>query len=117
MGKTMKPEAATQRLILDWLSANHIWHERRNTGAMVSSYNGKKRMTKFSAPGTADIMATTFNLCGCGGQGFVRIIWIEVKAPKGKQSDTQKEFQRQVEEAGHTYVLAYSLEDVIEALG
>jgi hypothetical protein len=38
---------------------------------------------------------------------------IEVKAPRGKQSDHQKEFQKQLEAAGGRYVLAYSLEDVM----
>lgn len=41
---------------------------------------------------------------------------IEVKAPKGKQSDHQKEFQKNLEAAGAKYVLAYSLEDVMVAL-
>jgi hypothetical protein len=39
-------------------------------------------------------------------------IWIEVKAADGKQSELQKSFQQQVEEHGHTYILARSLEDV-----
>lgn len=34
-----------------------------------------------------------------------------------KQSDDQKEFQRKVESRGHTYILAYKIEDVIERLG
>lgn len=116
MSKTAKPEAALQRLILDWLAANRIWHERRNTGAVVQSYGGKTRMTRFSRPGTADVMATTFNLCSCGGQGFVRIVWIECKAAKGKQSDAQKTFQQEVEAAGHIYILAFSLDDVVVIL-
>ena len=43
-------------------------------------------------------------------------VGIEVKAPKGKQSDHQKEFQRNLEAAGGRYVLAYNLDDVIGAL-
>jgi hypothetical protein len=42
-------------------------------------------------------------------------VGIEVKAPKGKQSDHQKEFQRNPEVAGGKYLLAYSLEDVLSA--
>lgn len=41
---------------------------------------------------------------------------IEVKAPKGKQSDHQKGFQSKLEGAGGKYILAYSLEEVIAAL-
>jgi hypothetical protein len=43
-------------------------------------------------------------------------VGIEVKAPKGKQSEHQQEFQKQLEAAGGKYVLVYSLEDVIEYL-
>jgi hypothetical protein len=43
-------------------------------------------------------------------------VGIEVKAPKGKQSEHQKEFQRKLEAAGGRYILAYSLDDVISEL-
>jgi hypothetical protein len=43
-------------------------------------------------------------------------VGIEVKAPKGRQSEHQKEFQRQLEASGGRYILAYSLDDVIAAL-
>jgi hypothetical protein len=38
---------------------------------------------------------------------------IEVKGPKGKQSEYQKKFQRRLEDAGGKYILAHSLEDAI----
>jgi hypothetical protein len=47
-----------------------------------------------------------------GGQ----YVGIEVKAPKGKQSEHQKEFQEALEAAGGRYVLAYSLDDVIQTI-
>jgi hypothetical protein len=40
-------------------------------------------------------------------------VGIEVKAPKGKQSDHQKALQEALEKAGGKYVLAYSLGDVV----
>jgi hypothetical protein len=42
-------------------------------------------------------------------------VGIEVRAPKGKQSDHQKEFQKKLEDAGGKYILAYSLDDVLRA--
>jgi hypothetical protein len=39
---------------------------------------------------------------------------IEIKTPRGKQSDKQIEFQRQIEAAGGRYVLARCVEDVME---
>ena len=43
-------------------------------------------------------------------------VGVEVKVPKGKQSDHQKAFQEALEVAGGRYILAYSLEDVITQL-
>lgn len=36
---------------------------------------------------------------------------IEMKSPKGKQSESQKEWQQHAENAGNKYVLCYSFED------
>lgn len=55
-----------------------------------------------SYPGIADLYALK------DGRG----IWIEIKTAAGKQSAAQKEFQKQVEEHGGTYILARRIEDV-----
>ena len=39
-------------------------------------------------------------------------IWIEVKAPGGRQSDYQKKFEHDIKQQGGHYILAYSVEDV-----
>ena len=41
-----------------------------------------------------------------------RVLFVEVKAPKGQQSTYQVEFQREIEEHGGVYVLAKSIEDL-----
>ena len=41
-----------------------------------------------------------------------RAVFIEVKTPRGRQSEYQKEFQRMVEAAGLECVLARGVEDV-----
>ena len=40
-----------------------------------------------------------------------QVIFIELKTDTGRQSPDQKEFQRQVTELGHTYVVVRSLDD------
>jgi hypothetical protein len=102
-------EADTQRLILDWLAAKKIWALRLNTGAMGGSHNGKRWFVRFGRPGMADILAVA--------QYGTRLVWIEVKAPKGRQSEDQGRFQAEVEAEGMTYILARSLEDVMKVLG
>jgi Holliday junction resolvase len=41
-----------------------------------------------------------------------RVLFVEVKAPKGKQRPAQVDFQREIEEHGGVYVLARSIEDL-----
>jgi hypothetical protein len=96
-------ESDTQKAILEWLAWKHIFHYRNNSGAFKREDG---HFYRFGAVGSPDIV------CIIAGQ----YVGIEVKAPKGRQSDNQKEFQRQLEAAGGKYILAYSIADVIVAL-
>jgi Holliday junction resolvase len=55
-------------------------------------------------PGLSDLVAIKKGI----------VYHIEIKTPRGKQSDKQIEFQRQIEAAGGRYVLARCVEDVME---
>ena len=46
-----------------------------------------------------------------------RVLWIEVKTPRGRLSQHQKRFREEILAAGGEYVVARSLEDVWEAIG
>jgi hypothetical protein len=115
-------ESQIQRAILDYLAAKHILSFRMQTGSSVRSYGGKTRAIRFGVPGMADILAFPTETIRKsvpvrGGVYEVtleaqRPTWIECKAPKGKQSDLQKSFQAQVEAEGHSYILAFSLDDL-----
>ncbi len=69
-------------------------------------------------PGMADILAFTTIHIGerdYSGQGEITYsepLWIEVKTPKGTQSEFQRSFQAQVEAHGHRYIIARCVEDV-----
>lgn len=39
------------------------------------------------------------------------VLFVEMKSPKGRQQETQKEFQKNVERLGHTYALCHSLQE------
>lgn len=97
-------ESQIQRVILDYLAAKHILAFRMNTGAMKID----DRFMLFGVAGMADILAFTSN------QSYFNTfpVWIEIKTATGKQSDLQKSFQKQVEEHGHTYIVARSIEDI-----
>ena len=95
-------EAPIQKLILNYLAATRVLAFRMNTG--MAKMGG--RIVRFGVPGMADIVA--YPTC-CA---IPAVVWIECKATDGRQSELQKSFQKQVEQAGHVYVLAKSLEDV-----
>lgn len=118
-------ESDIQKSILDYLAAEHIFALRMNSGTTLATHNGKTRAIRMQAPGTADILAfkhrktgflATPAIIGDYTTDVIVPIWIEVKDSKGKQSEFQKNFQSQVEEHGHRYIVARSLDDVKEAL-
>lgn len=101
-------ESQVQRAIMDLLAAEHVYAIRINTG--VGWANGRPIQHHSGGAGVSDIMA--FQKIG----DCVRVIWIEVKGPKGKQTLEQRSFQEHVEQIGMHYLLAKSPEDVLEWL-
>ena len=101
MKKSNIKEADIQRHILMWLDYVKIFHYRNNSGAFKREDG---HFYRFGAVGSPDI------ICVIGG----KYIGIEVKAAKGKQSENQKTFQKELEKAGGKYILARKLEDVYE---
>jgi hypothetical protein len=110
------PESGVLRACLDLLAAERIWHRRWNSGAIR---NAKGRPVFFGRKGDADILALFQRLqrydCGmCHGDMVV--LWIEAKSDTGAQRPEQEEFQRQVEEAGHYYLVVRSSDDLLRWL-
>jgi hypothetical protein len=85
-----------------------IFHFRNNSGAFAipETATHRGRFFRAGAVGAPD------TICVIDGQ----FVGIEVKAPKGKQNDHQKDFERNLVAAGGKYILAFSLEDVIESV-
>jgi hypothetical protein len=96
-------ESDVQRAILDYLALKRIFHYRNNSGGFKDANN---HFYRFGALGSPDIV------CVINGQ----YVGIEVKAPGGKQSAHQKEFQEALESAGGKYILTQSLDELIPLL-
>lgn len=96
-------ESEIQRAILDYLELRGIFHYRNNSGAFKRDDG---HFYRFGAKGSPDIV------CVVNGQ----YVGIEVKAPGGKQSEHQKEFQRRLKEAGGRYILAFTVDDLLNTL-
>ena len=95
-------EKDTQLAIYQYLRAKKIFHWRNNTGAVKAD----NRMISFGKKGSSDLFALH--------QG--RFYAIEVKSPTGRQSEAQKQFQSDVEVSGGIYILARSVDDVINRI-
>lgn len=115
MKRKQTPEGQLQRLVLDWLAAKHILAFRMNSGTLRDTTG---RPVTFGVPGMADILAfPMMPIVGPIKPTWVPCpSWLELKATTGKQSDLQKSFQALVESHGHRYIVARSVEDVIDAL-
>ena len=100
-----RTESDILRSICEYLHLKGYFFWRSNN---IPVYDIKRRcmrsMPKFSIKGVSDILLVV------RGQ----LVCIEVKTPKGKQSDFQKEFERKVGENGGKYILATHINDIIE---
>lgn len=116
-------EKDIQKAILTCLELKRIFHWRNNTGAFKTEGGG---FMKFGQRGSPDIfvvkpglvdLAVSGDYAKAGGMSkFGQIYGIEVKAPKGAQSDFQRAWQAEFEKAGGIYILARSLDEVKKIL-
>jgi len=101
-------EANIQQSIMSW----GAWQE----GVSMFRINvigvplGDGRFRPSPNSGMADIHATVFT------EGISVGVWLEVKKPGGKQSSTQKEFERKVKEQKGWYFIVRSIEDVQQVI-
>jgi hypothetical protein len=87
------------RCVTDWIKLNGYQSERINSTGRVLTLNGQPKWIKGSSTnGTSDISATILG----------RSIKIEIKCEATKdnyQSDDQKKYQKQIENAGGIYII------------
>lgn len=96
-------ESEIQKAIIEYLTLKRVFHYRNNSGGFKNEKTN--HFYRFGTPGSPDIV------CVFKGQ----YVGIEVKKPGGKQNPNQIQFQKDLEKAGGMYVLAYSLDEVINA--
>ncbi len=94
-------EKEIQLSILDYLAYRNVFMWRQNTQPVFDKGHFRS-MPKYSRNGVPDIIVVK------DGQ----FIGLEVKRPKGKQSEAQIEFQRDLEKAGGKYYVVTSIDDV-----
>lgn len=103
-GVTLTKERDVLREIILYLGYRRLFFWRVNTTGTFDPVRKIFLKPHNLTKGTADIF--------CLKTG--RLYAIEAKSPTGRQSPEQKEFQKNVEAHGGTYLLARSLQDVID---
>jgi hypothetical protein len=96
-------ENSVKRACLEYLAARGVFAWSNNTGAV--RVDGK-RFVRFGMKGSPDILGVTN-----GG----RILCVETKSERGRQTAEQREFEEAVRERGGVYVVAKSVLDLQEA--
>lgn len=100
-------EKEIQKAICDYLSFRKVFFWRNNNTPIYDTLNKKFRaMPKYTMNGLPDIIVIR------DGQ----FIGLEVKRYKTKQSDAQKEFEKNCNKAGGQYYVVRSIDDV-QAIG
>jgi len=100
-------EQELQKQIIEYLTYKKIFCWRNNSGAVVSTYKGKKRLIRYGLKGSADI----FCVLPDG-----RFFCVEVKLKKNKPTVDQLVFLAAVTKNNGVAAVAYCLEDVETAL-
>ena len=96
-------EKDLMKQVSEWLTLMRIFFWRNNTGAIKTERGG---FYHFGYKGSPDYICIIKGL----------FIGIELKGPNGEQSDSQKEFEKRLSKAGGIYILARSLNEIIQIL-
>jgi hypothetical protein len=100
-------EKEIQNSICEYLELKRLFFWRQNTTPVYDTTRKAFRsMPKYSLKGVADIIVIKNGAT----------IFLEVKRPKGKQSEDQIEFERLSKKNGAQYYVVTSLDDVMKIL-
>ena len=109
-------EADISRACLEYLDAKRIMYLRLNSGDVFRpGAEGKMYRVKGCPKGTADLLIL-YNHKDRIPPSFPRPIFVEFKSSKGKQTEEQAIFERDVESLGYEYYLIRSLDELMEVL-
>lgn len=102
------PERRIQDQILTMLRYRRIFAFHIPNHGLLSRRTGRyNKVGQFHVAGVPDLAV----VLPAG-----RMLWIEVKSQVGRQSLEQKDVERRLQDLGHVYLLARSLQDVLDWL-
>lgn len=105
----MEKENDIQNAICEYLALKKYFFWRQNTAPTIQFNGGQaqfRRMPKYALRGVPDIIVVHKG----------KVIFLEVKRPKGKLSEYQYEFQQRCAVNDVDYHVVYSVDDVMKIL-
>jgi hypothetical protein len=109
-------EADISRACLEYLEAMRIMYLRLNSGDVFRpGAAGKMYKVKGCPKGTADLLILAHRRKPLT-PSTPRPVFVEFKSSKGKQTEEQAIFERDVESLGYEYYLIRSIDELIEVL-
>lgn len=97
--------------ILEYLDrVGFLSWKNQTTGIYDPTKKTFRRKSKYQMNGVSDILLV-IKL-----HGIAFTVYMEVKAKDGKQTESQKEFQRQIESRNGFYYIVQSIDDAIDAI-
>ena len=103
-------ESDLQKAIVEYLDLMGVFYFAVNNEMAGGGKQAKIRMAHFKAmglrAGASDLVLVLRE----------KVVFMEVKTEKGRQSESQKRFQVVVERLGHVYKIVRSVRDVEEVL-
>lgn len=96
-------EIEIQNSICEYLQIKKYFFWRQNTSpTLTPDGKGFRRMSRYSRTGIPDIIIVEKGL----------FVGLEVKRKNSTQSDSQKQFQKDLEKAGGRYYIVRSIDDI-----
>ena len=102
--KESQIQTAIEQVLRVYEKSGSCVYIKNNTGAHKTDHGA---FIRFGKVGSSD-----FLLFLQDGQ----TVFLEVKTPAGRQTDRQKDFQRRVEQLGHSYFIVHSAREVWQIL-
>lgn len=99
-------ETQLVKQIKEYLNYRGHLVDRTNSGVMRAEYKGRVNVVRLAKAGTADIT-------GCSKDG--RFLAVECKIKPNKPTELQEKYLEEIRKRGGIALVAYSLDDIINA--
>ena len=104
----MNEEHVLQVQCVTWFKFSYPDLQKKILAIPNGGYRPKKVAAELKAEGVLAGVSDLMVMRACGGDHG---LWIEMKTPKGRQSEAQKEFEKNATDEGYAYALCRTFDE------